>query len=299
MRRNILLLIPMAAAFVACDKSTLQKGEPIIIKAAVNIPTKSNPIGDPEAQKRFNPGDRIELTDNSSRLTAVYAMENDGSWAPEGNKYLTWDNGRASFQAFYPAGYRLLSDQSDDAGLAASDHMGTALTDLTDDGSHEVSLEFSRSNSLVTFKISGYNNQFTENEHYISDFKIFLPKDNDSDKPLEITPYMRDNEGTYQPAGSKGNVGFTYTAIGYPESSSFDHSSHKFAELTVKTADGRISTSLSVMGIPHLEAGKSYIYNLVVGKDKVDVAGVTVNDWGPNIGISSDGFEAQPYGNTL
>ena len=32
-------------------------------------------------------------------------------------------------------------------------------------------------------------------------------------------------------------------------------------------------------GIPEMQAGNSYTFNLVVGKNKIEVASVTVTDW--------------------
>ena len=46
----------------------------------------------------------------------------------------------------------------------------------------------------------------------------------------------------------------------------------------IQLSDGEGSTPL-VKGIPELEAGNSYTFNLVVGKNKIEVASVTVQDW--------------------
>ena len=46
----------------------------------------------------------------------------------------------------------------------------------------------------------------------------------------------------------------------------------------IQLTDGEGST-LRVKGIPELEAGNSYTFHLVVGKNRIEVASVTVEDW--------------------
>ena len=46
----------------------------------------------------------------------------------------------------------------------------------------------------------------------------------------------------------------------------------------IKLTDGEYNTLL-VKGIPELEAGNSYTFNLVVGKNRILVQSVTVQDW--------------------
>jgi hypothetical protein len=54
----------------------------------------------------------------------------------------------------------------------------------------------------------------------------------------------------------------------------YGDSGARFIQLT----DGEYNT-LRVKGIPELEAGYSYTFNLKVGKDRIEVASVTVQDW--------------------
>ncbi len=54
------------------------------------------------------------------------------------------------------------------------------------------------------------------------------------------------------------------------------------------------TTPFFVTGRPAFEAGKRYIYNLTIGKDKVELGDVTVADWGDNVdlGGGNDEYEA-------
>jgi hypothetical protein len=46
----------------------------------------------------------------------------------------------------------------------------------------------------------------------------------------------------------------------------------------IRLTDGEYNTLL-VKGIPEMQAGHSYTFNLVVGKNRIEVASVTVQDW--------------------
>ena len=49
--------------------------------------------------------------------------------------------------------------------------------------------------------------------------------------------------------------------------------------ISLDVAEGASKTTETLAGIPELTAGKSYTYQLTVGKDKVSVSGITVKDW--------------------
>ena len=64
--------------------------------------------------------------------------------------------------------------------------------------------------------------------------------------------------------------------------------------LSLEVADNNAKETLT--GIPALEAGKSYTYQLTVGKNKISVSGITVADW--NTGTITDNGKAEqiiPY----
>ena len=49
--------------------------------------------------------------------------------------------------------------------------------------------------------------------------------------------------------------------------------------LTLEVEDGTSTTTETLTNTPTFEAGKSYTYQLTVGKNKVSVSGITVKDW--------------------
>lgn len=288
------MLAAPVALLASCNKVEIAGSrEPadVILKASVGVLTRSNPLGDAEAQTKFNTGDRIEIKNISANQSAVYRLESDGSWTPEDTR-LVWLSGENYFSAEFPAGYRFCTDQSDDAGLSAADRMEVVPNNAgdftaTDDGSHVLSLQMQRCNALVTFKIAKYNDQFSDAEAEITDFKAYF-KDSD-DNIVEVTPYIRDAQGIHQQKGTAGKLGYSYSAI--TEINDTGAADEVFVKLNVKV--GSEVTSLNVTGIPVFEAGKAYVYNLTVGKDKIAVDGVTVKDWtSVDLGGGNDEYEA-------
>ena len=90
----------------------------------------------------------------------------------------------------------------------------------------------------------------------------------------------------------------------------FKHSDKKFYALikpceaqnsetfiSLDVAEGESKTTETLAGIPVLTAGKSYTYQLTVGKDKVSVSGITVKDWqtGNITGGNTDVKDKTPY----
>ena len=71
-------------------------------KASADGFTRSNPLGDADAQTKFNKNDEISVkADDQEAVTYQY----DGSeWLPkESGKFLKWENKTMTFTAYYPA----------------------------------------------------------------------------------------------------------------------------------------------------------------------------------------------------
>lgn len=100
---------------------------------------------------------------------------------------------------------------------------------------------------------------------------------------ISVTPYIQDEKGVAQPAGTVGRTGYSYTAIGRNDC---DYRGNAFITLTVAGKD------LTVANPAPMEIGKRYTYELTVGKGAVRITGVTVEDW--TTGVTLDGkFEAE------
>lgn len=96
-------------------------------KASANGFTRSFPLGDAEAQKKFKEGDMISVkADGQDAVTYQY---NGTEWLPQGGKFLKWESDEMNFTAYYPASFDgnldnvTLPTEYDEASLAANDFM--------------------------------------------------------------------------------------------------------------------------------------------------------------------------------
>lgn len=270
-------------ALAACNKAEmpgyLSDPDAVRIEAAVGVLTKSNPLGTVEEQKKFNDGDRISVT--NAGKTVVYKL-NGGTWAPENSgEYLKWDKSDLTFTAKYPADYsEIPEDQDTKDKLAAADYMeGTPnLASIPSD--HILSIGLERKNVLVKIKILKYNDEYNEGTDEIRAFKIGGKKNTGGLFDFMVgAPLLQDRDGNVVTTGI-GKVGYTYTAIVSPNAKG-ENSDGRFVNLDVYR-DGQTltgGTGIWVNGIPELVAGKSYTFELIVGKTTVKVGSVTVNDW--------------------
>lgn len=260
-------------AFAACstdDAFDDTGNEAVKVNAAVgtnSIFTRSNPIGTSEQQTLFNDGDKISLSNGTQ--TAVYTL-NSGAWSTA-DAPVKWQTKSGTFYAFYPADGTntfgrgvIKTDQSSLANLVASDYMRQTVDYASIPDDRSVSLEMQRQTARVVFKIASYKNQFDGKSPTVDYIHVFSPTEisvTASSTTSEINTYKNGDEfiALVVPAAAKANG--------------------DFASLGVKTSDNKTGLQLNVRGIPAMEAGKSYTYNLVVGKDEITIAGVTVNDW--------------------
>ncbi len=232
--------------------------------------TRSNPIETDESKLTgFNQGDMISVRNRN--ITMNYTL-NGGIWQPEDNdKYLVWDEKDLKFEGYYPydgkntfsVGY-IKKDQSTLKALAQSDYMNITYNVPEVPSDKHLRLELKRQTARLIFKIDKFNDEFSERVK-VNKLEIDCPEktNGETDDWDPITPYQIGD----------GGVGTTYTALVIPgvinaELNTSENSYNSEGEpqaLNLKTGE--------------LEAGKSYTYNLIVGKNKVTVGGVTVAPW--------------------
>lgn len=269
-----------AALFLTgCTTDTANNGRWMEDSNAVRIQasagstlTRSNPIATDEKQTGFNKGDMISVRNRN--ITVNYTL-NGEIWQPVDNdKYLVWDEKDLTFEAFYPCdgkndfsvGY-IKKNQSSLEALAQSDYMNTTYNVPSIPSDKHLTLELERKTARLIFKIDKFNDEFST-EAKVTELKIDCPEktNGETDDWDPITPYRIGD----------GGVGTTYTALVIPGvinavlNTSETHSYLPDEEpeaLYLKTGE--------------LKAGKSYTYNLIVGKNKVTVGGVTVAEWTP------------------
>ena len=221
-------------------------------KASANGFTRSNPLGDAEAQKKFNNGDEISV--KADGQDAVTYQLNGTEWQPkESGKFLKWESNEMNFTAYYPATFDgnlnniTLPKEYDEATLAANDFMSYSGKQSNTKG-NQLSLIMERKMARVVVDIAGFNDQYagaTVNSLSVSGIKAY--KHSDNKFYALIKPCAAQNSETF---------------------------------ISLDVAEGESKTTTETLtGIPSLAAGNSYTYKLTVGKNKVSVSGIYVADW--------------------
>ena len=288
--QKILGLVATAGLLLAgcatdSDNSNTWLSDPnaVHVSASVgSIFTRSNPAASDEAgQKSFNTGDVMGVSNNGTSITYTY-NKGTNDWQPGSGNYLVWDKSDLTFQCWYPAdgkntsskGY-IQEDQSSTEAIAKSDYMTAAVTDLTEiPGSRQLNVTLVRKTARLILNIQSFNDQFDASTTKVNHIRIASNASTDAGETstINIKPLQ----------SGEGGIGTTYTALVIP------------GEVEGKlyfTSEESTETPL-VVKTGTLEAGKSYTYNLTVGKNKVTIGGVTVAEWGPE---KIDGGKAEYY----
>lgn len=271
--QKILGLVATAGLFLAgCATDTdtqnawFNDSNAVRISASVgNATTRSNPTATDDAGlTSFNSGDKIGISNSGSSLTYTFDGDN---WTPGNSEYLVWDTKNLTFQCWYPAdgknsfeyGY-IQEDQSDADKIVKSDYMAAETTPKTIPSDKVLTVKLERKTARLIFKIQRFNDQFTASAK-INNLSIVSKATTDVSETatVNITPLQT----------GEGAIGSTYTALVAPGS----------IEANIKVSDGGTISDPLVVKTGGLVAGKSYTYNLIVGKKAVTIADVKVADW--------------------
>ena len=237
--------------------------------------TRSNAAATDNTQRQFNAGDQISVSTNDQEavLFQCTSTENQTWTEAEANKFLLWTQSPLTFSAYYPVttgtsmtGFTLPTDQSSETKIALADYMTRQQVISRPEGGSDIQMQLERKMARVIVRISGFGNQYDDDEKTVSNVSIYseasgIENGNPTGSSTEILPYAQGN----------GGLNTTYTALVVP---GWGDSGADFIALT----DGE-SRTLLVKGIPEMQAGHSYTFDLVVGKNRIEVASVTVQDW--------------------
>ena len=288
--QKILGLVATAGLLLAgcatdSDNSNTWLSDPnaVHVSASVgSIFTRSNPAAADEAgQKSFNTGDVMGVSNNGTSITYTY-NKGTNDWQPGSGSYLVWDASDLTFQCWYPAackntyskGY-IQEDQSNATEIAKSDYMKAEVTTLTEiPGNRQLNVALERKTARLILNIQSFNDQFDANTTKVNHIRIASKASTEASESsiVNIKPLQ----------SGEGGKGTTYTALVIPG---------KVEGKLYFTTDESTETPL-VVKTGALEAGKSYTYNLIVGKNKVTIGNVTVAEWGTD---KIDGGKAEEY----
>ena len=234
--------------------------------------TRSNPI-DESKLTGFNRGDKISVSNRN--ITVNYTFDGEKLWVPENDKYLVWDEKDLKFEAYYPYDGKntfsvgcIKKNQSTPEALAQSDYMNITSNLQSIPSDKRLTLELKRQTARLIFKIDQFNNEFST-EAKVTELKIDCPEKTNGETTDDwgpITPYQIGN----------GGVGTTYTALVIP--------GVIYAKLNTSETHSYLpdeEPEALELETGELKPGNSYTYNLIVGKNKVTVGGVTVAEWTP------------------
>ena len=237
--------------------------------------TRSNAAATDDTQRQFNQGDQISVSTNDQEAVLFQCTSTDDQTWTEAvaGKFLLWTQPMLTFSAYYPVtdgtsmtAFTLPADQSTEANIALADYMTRQQNISRPEGGSDIQMQLERKMARVIVRISGFGNQYFDYQKTVSNVRInsqfsAIADGNGTGDIIAVNPYQQGN----------GGQGSTYTALVVPGDGD---SGARFIQLT----DGA-SNTLEVKGIPELNAGNSYTFNLVVGKNRIEVASVTVQDW--------------------
>ena len=266
--------LTLLGAFASCQKENLRPDNAVKVSVSVGALTKTNAIATDDTQRQFNQGDQISVSTNDQEAVLFQCTSTDDQTWTEAvpNKFLLWTQNMLTFSAYYPVttgtsmtAFTVPTDQSSVEKIALADYMTRQQVFNNENGSN-IQMQLERKMARVIVRISGFGSQYDDDEKTVSNVSIYseasgIADGNGTGSSTAIQPYAQGN----------GGQGSTYTALVVP---GYGDSGARFIQLS----DGEGST-LTVKGIPELEAGNSYTFNLTVGKNSIQVQSVTVTDW--------------------
>ena len=232
-------------------------------KASADGFTRSNPLGDAKKQTEFNENDEISVKADGQEAVNYKLVGTE--WQPQNGKFLKWENQTMNFTAYYPASYTggpitQPTEYTSVESLAAADYMSYSGSQSNTNGNN-LTLTMNRLMARVVVEVVGFNDQYAK------------------DTPVKSI--------SINGAKAYNHDGKYYALIVPCEA----QNGKEF--LSLEVGDNKAKETLT--GIPTLEAGKSYTYQLTVGKNKVEVNGVTVADWTTTEVITGGKAEYTPY----
>ncbi len=245
----------------------------ITATAGKNTTTRSNPTDDAN-QSAFNVGDRISIA--TTDQSAVTYTLTDGKWNPV-ESYLKWTTTPLTFNAYYPVGennaslttFDVPTDQSTLAAIENADYMTyTGSLDKPASADGTIDIEMGRKMARVVIGEIKFLDQYATGYSVTA---ITVHGNTSGYDNSEV------KSGAVDVSSFNTNGKFYALLSPTTEASSSD-----FLTITVKATDAAETepgTTLTVKGIPALEASNSYTYTLTVGKDMVAVSSVIVKDW--------------------
>lgn len=275
-------LAALTITFAACsqDEDFNSQNNPNAVRINATIGKLQTRVSyEATGNTKFIQGDqiRVENTKQTTKNIATYTYDDD-SWST--TESLVWSSTSTNqFEAWYPAtdntsfdSFTLPTDQSTDAKLAAADWMTASTAEMEKPSNKTVDLSFQHLLTKVTIKVSSWGSEY-EGTEAITNAKIYTLATAIAKNDAGVA----ESSSTALTAIAPLEADKTYTAIVCPGTYT---STQEIITFTVKGTDNltvRAGSNTTLAG--GLEAGKHYTFTLTVGKDKVDITGISVTPW--------------------
>ena len=231
--------------------------------------SRTNIFGSDDEQMQFNENDKITLKCNAGSVTYILK---DGNWKPTDNYYLRWGNAPVTYSAYYPGdaadadenNFSTPNMQRTLENIAAADYMTCTVADASNAGGNTLNLAMERKMAKVIFTVNGI-----DKDSKVQGVKIYsgagYSEGQLSSDMIAVSPYIETPENSVP-----GQSGTKYTAVVAP---SKGNASALFIKLSYKGKE------IQVNGIPELNAGMIYEYNMSVNDLMVSIGDPVISVW--------------------
>lgn len=274
----------------SCDTEkdmALYQNDPKAIRICATINTsytRTNPTGEDQMQRHFNSGDVICLGCEDGSMDFAYDGE---AWNPTDYYYFVWNPSTKVYNAHYPVSagtdvnnFTLPANQQTPDGLAKSDYMVCTVENAEDDGSHILNLPMRRMMAKVVIILSD-----VDSESKVQGLRIGSRQGYKNGEAMKettlVSPYMEIPDGV-----QAGQNGVRYTAIVTPGAAN--------DEATYISMNYR-GDDITLPGIPEMEAGKCYEYQLKAESGMISLGDPVVLPWNEGSTLGGTAAELHYY----
>lgn len=271
--KKILYIVPLVlTALVSCQKEELPTAgsDVVTINAAIGesiVDTRVNSGG--AETTAWTIGDRIAVNNEGDNY--VNYTYSGTTWAAAPGESLKWSTSTMTFNGYYPVtegtslnDFVLPTAQDDVDVISVADYMTVSENKTKHASGSDVDLNFTRKTARVIIKITKIQTEFVGTP-IISNFKITSAYAHYHNGATAGNPVFVD---AYKASDDR------YIALVIPYNSTLNED---FITLDVTDETGTKSLKLST--VYATEAGKSYTHNLTVGKSKIELGSVVVENW--------------------
>lgn len=272
--KNLIGVVGVLAMLASCDTDKdvalfADDSQGIRINAYIGAPyTRSNPVGTDNEQKQFNKGDQVALSCEDGSV--VYQL-NDGKWELTDNYYLRWGAEPVTYSAWHPVSnsttvtnFAMPVNQKTIENIASADYMTCVLKDAAPDENGMLQLPMQRKMAKVIFTLKGVAEGYRVQNVRIGSYTGYVAG-TVAETTTRVLPYVTVPQGV-----KSGQNGTQYTAVVTPGEADDN------AEFIVLNYRGE---EYVISGMPSMQPGKEYRYELQIEGMRVSLSAPTVNDW--------------------